>query len=950
MQQATQDQQQELADKRAFLGAYGLKSAANNPVVSAQPKQDAGQKPVISPARRMFERKAKAALEKWLKLKDEPTLRPNDKSDLEGRAKEMQGFLTNPPTDYKAPEAKCLDFDLALDDARKDIDVRVYVENYDKRAVPDDADKQYADLALLFERFRTAVAEVKFAREPVLLHLIGRAELAAKEGRFGDAFVAATMAKEYGEQAQKEMFAKQTAELEAKQKAEAEAWAKRCQEFVKNGGGLTASSLAKVDQGDLGELKQVCDEVFSGKLTLEGAELSKLKTSILKGVLENPARFKAVAADVKLSTALVSEAAVSDGVKVTSQTMKALGDKEQDVAAKVLLQHCADKNANNAEVVDWMWKTVTPEQWKDKKKGISSQVLNNLWNAGDFEKIDQLLKDKDKGVDPGQPYSLGFNRGRGTREGEWSGYIQPMEHLLGNYVKKVSRLKGGEYHKELDALNSEVQTAKAKLDQAKIDLAKLVPPTPEQQATPNQQTKPDLQATPRQAVKVSPEVKEQLKKAAEVVKSSEKAFQEKEADRDKKSSEIEKLKGAQRILEALNTTKKASVLTDYEDIKKSPMIATFQKEPGTIWGFEDVRMPYVQAARETEHGQKPLRMWEMWEAIDPALDEKGYSKLLEDPDTAIPEFIKMGVDKIKKGMHEKGNHEYEGRDETEFIKRFEEQATMYLRHLSKQPPKGEFQEVADPSGVNPGKLMGALGCKAGLWWAKEKKPKPEPVYYCIDGINMADATSYKRLRNSNIKAKLDNPSKAVHYEVITFAEIREILKNWDELKDTVKFFEKGKMFGPEDMKRVEQWIADMKGHDKDAGKRPAPKAEKYKALLDKLDPQLINNLHEKESKDGRDADRNALRIARASENLKRAARAKTEVLLAYLDSNQCAVLVEWGFVPEGLQDTYRQAISAASDELRASQVELLKKQIALVNGEFRAAISKTLLAPFPLTI
>ena len=63
-------------------------------------------------------------------------------------------------------------------------------------------------------------------------------------------------------------------------------------------------------------------------------------------------------------------------------------------------------------------------------------------------------------------------------------------------------------------------------------------------------------------------------------------------------------------------------------------------------------------------------------------------------------------------------------------------------------------------------------------------------------------------------------------------------------------------------------------------------------MLHKLDPELIKHLDDMSSTDGRDTDRNALRIVRRSKNLKRAARAKPDVLVDYLASKQCSVLVD----------------------------------------------------------
>jgi hypothetical protein len=52
-------------------------------------------------------------------------------------------------------------------------------------------------------------------------------------------------------------------------------------------------------------------------------------------------------------------------------------------------------------------------------------------------------------------------------------------------------------------------------------------------------------------------------------------------------------------------------------------------------------------------------------------------------------------------------------------------------------------------------------------------------------------------------------------------ELREILKNWDELKGTVQFVQKGKMLKGDDLeKKVAEWRKKLKESNEQAGRAP----------------------------------------------------------------------------------------------------------------------------------
>lgn len=56
--------------------------------------------------------------------------------------------------------------------------------------------------------------------------------------------------------------------------------------------------------------------------------------------------------------------------------------------------------------------------------------------------------------------------------------------------------------------------------------------------------------------------------------------------------------GARKIIAAMNSNGGSKTLTSYAEVKSCEMLTEFKKKPGTIWGFEEVRQPYVQAAHE----------------------------------------------------------------------------------------------------------------------------------------------------------------------------------------------------------------------------------------------------------------------------------------------------------------------------------------------------------------
>src|SRR5262249_23215453 len=150
----------------------------------------------------------------------------------------------------------------------------------------------------------------------------------------------------------------------------------------------------------------------------------------------------------------------------------------------------------------------------------------------------------------------------------------------------------------------------------------------------------------------------------------------------------------------------------------------------------------------------------------------------------------------------KEKEEYKDRDE-KFWEDFRKKGKSFLLRLAKQTPIGEL-ELAEKRGLEPDKFMNAKACKEGLHWANEGEKK-DPVYYCMDGLDIENALDYRKVKHDRMQAALDSTGPS-HGKVITFSEIREVLRNWKDMKGNVKFFFQGKFI---EEKEVEGWIKKM---------------------------------------------------------------------------------------------------------------------------------------------
>ena len=512
---------------------------------------------------------------------------------------------------------------------------------------------------------------------------------------------------------------------------------------------------------------------------------------------------------------------------------------------------------------------VSAAKWNDKRRGLGPQVCQGLWKNGNYDQIAELIR---YDVDTSLAARVTGNE---IGKGVWSGFFQPIQHVVSNQLRDVS------------------------------------------------------------LVDADPPWEDYRKQIA---------------------------KGAQKVLAALEAKGTAVTLTKWSDVTGSEMITEFKAHPGTIWGFEDVRMPYVQAAHETDQGVQPLRMMELWEAVIESLTPEAYDALLAKPDVASKKFIEAGVAKIELGLTStdpKTMAKYAEikRDSKTYIANFERDAKAFLAEFAAQMPKGTFISpslddsgkarkdakgkaiaVSDVAGVGFDKFMSGIACKAGLWWAKNEK---KPVYYCLDGINMDDVTNYKAVKNTAIADFITNGGKAAgakgHDEVITLVELREVLKNWGELEGTVKFVQKGVILKDPDLtQKVADWRKKMKKANTDAGRTPAPDRAVFANELNAIDPGLMAKLSA-----GAKGDMDARDIVKKFGFLQKVAKTRPQIVLQYIMS-RCTVLTEYGLIPAKLPELAAAVKTANNDEIADLSAELLD-EIKRCHVKFQAPLEAALI-------
>ena len=408
-------------------------------------------------------------------------------------------------------------------------------------------------------------------------------------------------------------------------------------------------------------------------------------------------------------------------------------------------------------------------------------------------------------------------------------------------------------------------------------------------------------------------------------------------------SDIAKVGGAKQVINVLGGLKQPPrILLSYKAIQGCPMITMFQDKPGTIWGFEDVRLPYVQAARETKWGQQPLRMLDMWEAITPAL--AGYSALIAKPAQTIEECVKKGVEQVRRGIREHAE-QYQGMIEEQYIPAYEAQCTSFLTFLVSRLPYSKYLEQPKQTGKDPGKLLPSFACKAGIWWAQSPS-QDRPLYYCIDGLNMRDAVNYKAFKTKAINgylSALGTPAAKLldlrpFQEVITLAEVREILLNWDDLRKTVRFVEMGRILDVQEAgKWVSGWKAQMAEIDLAAPKRQWREQDVILATAYDLkdDYLLWSSLEPREIR----------ACVREAALLKLMAAGPADMLQMTLDEG-CPTLRGLALVPEQFVDLFNQALDVSADD-RPVTVSLLRGALFGVCQGLREPLAVAITRLFP---
>jgi hypothetical protein len=388
-------------------------------------------------------------------------------------------------------------------------------------------------------------------------------------------------------------------------------------------------------------------------------------------------------------------------------------------------------------------------QWIVQQAGtldpaVGALLLNMLWNSLDVDSICTLI---DAGLDTTTTCYVDIGN-KLDLEGYYDGYVQPLEHLLGHYLHTVSVLHPADGS-----------------------------PPPRNQ---------DL----------SQQIVDEIVVIGELTTDAVDPANRRPGEENFALGQV-KVAAAHQILQRLFTRGNAEILTSFAAVQASALVQQFVASPnqaptsGTIWGFELIRLPYVQAAHLGALGKQPVRMWEMWAVVDQALTEETYRRLLAEPEPTIQDLVGKGLAKLDDVL-DATPLEFPGiRDNPmarlEYKQAFIEQCSSYLRALAQQAPTIKFA-TASVRGLHEPKYLPALACKAGLWWAKKENMH---VYYCLDGVKDTDVINFKTRKTEIINKYHTDPEAKQYVEVTTLAEIREILSNWDQFKDTVTFTRKG---------------------------------------------------------------------------------------------------------------------------------------------------------------
>ncbi|MDX1945270.1 MAG: hypothetical protein SFU86_07675, partial [Pirellulaceae bacterium] len=648
-------------------------------------------------------------------------------------------------------------------------------------------------------------------------------------------------------------------------------------------------------------------------------------------------------------------------------------DKKSAVVGEALL-NIANNNSKTPQnftgnLFQTLHKQVDPDTWNDKgplKRGLGPRICQSLWGSGSFKELCALVE---HGVDTSLAARVDGEKGVGI----YSGFVQPIQHVTSGMLRDIDLLNrvNAERKPIYEKLRKAVAIRLPELEPDHEDLAgdwqnqlraadNLAVAGDYDAALPLLQTL----ANALQQAGAQSDGEEKLKHAAFELALSE--IPQPKLKHNLIPFTKSRVKGAKMLYEALDKKGGSVTVTSWDEIKDSEMIAAFQENPGTIWGFEYLRMPYVQAAHETDEGAQPIRMMELWDAVEKTFPPDIYEKLLAKPDQTADEILQtLTLTKTPK--------EFSGKKEQDFEEAFKRDAKKFLLELAKQMPKGLFTSdykdvtgntptittqtskgpettnarMSDVMGVDQNKYMSSFACKVGLWWAKEEK---KPLYYCLDGINMDDAINYKIVKNAAIAefvngGGLSEDAKSFG-DVVTFKEIREILKNWDDLKGTVIFTLKGKVFTPEQAEqKVTEWKQKMELANQQAGRPKAPPKATFTKALNDLDKKLLERIPNTE-----DGDKDARDIVKKSAYLRKVANTRPSILLKYIES-KCTVLAkpEYGLLSPDLSRTAVAYSKAADNEVDAKK-KLMLNAIKGCHASFRVPLRNALLNARPVPV
>lgn len=660
---------------------------------------------------------------------------------------------------------------------------------------------------------------------------------------------------------------------------------------------------------------------------------------------------------------------------VAAETLLTLVDRHREANAMV---EAVDRKRFDPALFAHLNGAVDAATWNDEgayKRGLGARACRALWNAGCHQEICTLI---DQGLDTSRAARVDGDAGRGT----YSNFVQPIQHVTSKLLRDV------------DALETAAPLIKANFNELRREVVprmmELIDAEPEARARRSQAL--DMANALFNAGDVGSALVAMQTLAADLAEAGEpqrrQAFQARVAGIRTVSVQglvrtpnygVADVEGARKILAALEARDDAAreangrdadngavTLTSWAAVKASPMIEDFTKDPGTIWGFEDVRLPFVQASheaqRDAEQEAGPLRMMEIWDAVLKTFPQEAYRRMLDDPEGAAETFVEQAL----KGTVER--YMAQGADAAQFRENFKREATAFIIEFAKRMPKGliarDFVDVrgntpqrpdpkfrlpqavtmSDVMGVDQDKFLSSYACQVGLWSAKEQD---KPVYYCLDGIDMKDVINHKEVKKRAIDEFIDNggqPEGARTFsDVVTMKELRTILKDWDDLRrkdgsDLVKFYHKGvELKGPALQQQVQEWRQALLAANARVVRPKAPPRATFARELDALDPTLMARLP-----DGDDGDKDARDIVKKASYLSRVARTRPAIVLKYVTS-RCVVLERHGLLSPQLADAAAAFAKADAGNIDARR-RALSKEIGKCHPSFQAGLTASLMS------